>query len=136
MEEPLDSSSIELIGSNIANVEIADDSIKVNFAPAYIIKTMTGSVERTKWIQNGTLLFEKARLIGALPVLPAECTGGDVGENIYTYRDMIPLPLASQGCARCQLKVANSDRNIHIEASSVRLIMEEPAKYIEHIRPR
>ena len=56
---------------------------------------MTGSVERTKWWQNGELVFGGAELDedSPLPSLPVECVGGDVGENVYTYRDMIPLPL-------------------------------------------
>lgn len=131
----MDSSSIELPGSKIVKVEWSTYTVKVHFAPAFILKTMTGSLERTRWFQNGVLLFENANIIGELPSLPAVCTGGDVGENIYTYRDMIPLPLVSQGRAHCRLQVDNSERAIQIEAASVRLIMEEPAKYIEHIRP-
>jgi hypothetical protein len=131
----MDSSSIELPGSKIANIEINGDTVKVLFEPAYIIKTMTGSVERTKWWQNGALVFEQAELIERPDTLPATCTGGDVGENVYTYRDMIPVPLASQGRAHCHLKLENSDLAIKVQAAAVRLVMDEPPKYIEHIRP-
>jgi len=131
----VDSSSIELPGSVIAGVEVSDQSIKILFDPAYLFKTMTGSVERTKWRQKGALVFEGAELLGELPEFPAVCSGGDVGENIYTYRDMIPVPLTSQGRAHCTLKVENSERVIKVEASSVSLEMEDNAQYIEHIRP-
>lgn len=131
----MDSSSIELPGSVIAGVEVSGDIVKVFFDPAYLIKTMTGSAERTRWHQRGALVFEGAELRVDLPPLPAECSGGDVGENIYTYRDMIPIPLESHGRAHCKLKVEGSDLAICIEAKSVRLVLEDSAKYIEHIKP-
>jgi hypothetical protein len=100
-----------------------------------LIKTMTGSVERTRWWQNGELVFSGAELDGEspLPDLPAECSGGDVGENVYTYRDMIPVPLESVGHAHCDLHVGAA--GIRVQAQGVRLVLEDVAKYIEHIRP-
>ena len=40
--------------------------------------------------------------------LPREVAGGDVGENVYTYRDMIPVPLQSRGRAHCALKIGDA----------------------------
>jgi hypothetical protein len=131
----VDSSSIELPGSQILGVEQEGDVIRVLFDPAYVIKTMTGSVERTKWYQKGVLIFEGAELKEPLPQLPARCSGGDVGENVYTYRDMIPLPLASQGQAHCKIRLEGQQQAICIQADALRLVMQEPAKYLEHIRP-
>lgn len=133
----MDSTSIELAGSKISEVLIDGDTIKVRFEPAYLVKTMTGSVERTRWWQNGYLVFESAALLEdhPLPNLPAECAGGDVGENIYTYRDMVPVPLQSQGHAHCKLKIEGQEELIAVEASTINLEMEDVPKYIEHIRP-
>ncbi len=133
----MDSIHIDLVGSKISALQIEDDVIKVRFEPAYLMKTMTGSVERTRWWQNGGLVFKAATLDpdAILPELPAECTGGDVGENVYTYRDMIPSPLESRGRAHCDLKFANPDQSIRIQAEAVTLELEGVAKYIEHIRP-
>ena len=132
----MDSTSIELKGSRISAVDIDGDSIRVVFEPAYLVKTMTGSVERTRWWQNGALVFDQATMDedGQLPTLPAECRGGDVGENVYTYRDMVPIPLESRGRAHCALKF-DDDRVIRIEAAGVRLEMIDVPKYIEHLRP-
>lgn len=131
----MDSTSIQLPGSTIAGVTVDGDSVRVRFAPAYLIKTMTGSVERTRWRQDGALVFEGAQLdeAQAMPALPAECTGGDVGENVYTYRDMIPIPLDSRGRAHCLLRVG--DGVIRVDGEAVRLEMEEVPRYIEHLRP-
>ncbi len=129
----MDSSSIELPGSSIQRVEVRGDEVRILFAPARLIKTMTGSVERTQWTQEGELIFEQANLVSPLPALPAICDGGDVGENVYTYRDMIPIPLASQGRAYCKLKLASGDL-LAVEGSAVRLVMEGTAKYVAHLR--
>ena len=80
-------------------------------------------------------MFSAAQLDEASPIpgLPAECGGGDVGENVYTYRDMIPVPLESMGHAHCDLRVGEGA--IRVQAEGVRLVLEDVAKYIEHIRP-
>lgn len=131
----MDSTSIELLGSTIAAIEIDGETIRIEFEPAYLIKSMTGSVERTRWKQKGALVFEGAALgeDEPLPELPVECRGGDIGENIYTYRDMIPVPLNSHGHAHCALKLG--DAVLRVTATAVRLDMEGVPKYIEHLRP-
>ena len=132
----MDSTSIELCGSRISAVDVDGDTVSVRFSPAYLIKTMTGSVERTRWRQEGALVFSGAEIDDRepLPTLPADCLGGDVGENVYTYRDMVPVPLESHGRAHCVLKVA--DGVIRVDASAVRLVMDDVPKYIEHLRPQ
>lgn len=131
----MDSTSIELPGSTISAVEIEGDRVRVLFAPAYLVKTMTGSLERTRWWQNGALVFDDAELEAEepLPDLPAQCSGGDVVENVYTYRDMVPVPLASRGQAGCVLAVGGG--RIRVRGGGVRLEMDDVPKYIEHLRP-
>jgi hypothetical protein len=133
----MDSTSIELSGSRISAVEVDGDTVKVRFEPAYLVKTMTGSVERTRWWQNGYLVFEGAVLEdpAVLQLLPADCAGGDVGENVYTYRDMLPVPLTSSGHAHCDLHLKDSKDSLRIQAKGVHLDLEDVAKYIEHVRP-
>ena len=133
----MDSTSIDLVGSRIVAVKVDGDNVRVRFEPAYLIKTMTGSVERTRWWQNGELVFGGAELDSdqPLPALPAECVGGDVGENVYTYRDMIPVPLQSAGRAHCELKLADNEFPIRVVGTSVNLLLDDVAKYIEHLRP-
>jgi hypothetical protein len=131
----MDSTSIELSGSTITGIEIDGETIRVRFEPAYLVKTMTGSVKRTRWWQNGALIFNGASLDDEQPVpgFPAECTGGDVGENIYTYRDMVPVPLESHGHAHCALTFDQGA--IRIEGTAVSLELEGVPKYISHLRP-
>ena len=130
----MDSSSIVLNGSEIEKIELIGDTVKIYFSKAYILKTMTGSVEKTRWYQAGFLIFDNAE-IESQPALPAVCAGGDVSENVYTYRDMIPVPLESRGRAGCNLYFENSDERLIVHATAVRLQMLDVPKYIEHIRP-
>ena len=131
----MDSNTIELVGSEIRDVVVDGDTVRVRFAPAYLVKTLTGSAERTRWWQNGELVFAGAEIEGELPPLPATCAGGDVGENVYTYRDMIPMPLRSRGHVRCDLRVEGSDAHIRVTGEAVELRMEDVPKYIAHVRP-
>jgi hypothetical protein len=131
----VDSSSINLPGSEIDSISLDDaGTLRVHFSRAYIIKTMTGSVERTRWWQAGDLVIEDANLATSqLPAGPLVCAGGDVVENIYTYRDMIPVPLESRGSAGCKLRFEGCSDVLEARGSSVRLEMRETAKYIEHL---
>lgn len=131
----MDSSSIELHGSEIDAVSQENDRLRVHFSRAYIIKTMTGSEERTRWWQSGELVMEGATLEGEPPVAPLVCAGGDIEDNVFTYRDMIPIPLDSRGRAGCDLRFQGTDARLRVVADSVRLEMEDVPKYIEHIRP-
>ena len=85
------------LAPRIAAVDVAGDVIRVVFEPAYLVKTMTGSVERTRWWQNGALVFDGAELDAdePLPELPAECSGGDVGENVYVRALAVDEPRGS-----------------------------------------
>lgn len=130
----MDSSSIDLKGSEIESIEDNGDQVKIFFSRAYIIKTMTGSVEKTRWYQAGYLIFDQVEEKQIVEV-PAVCDGGDVGENVYTYRDMIPVPLQSHGHTHCDLRIKGSDDHLKIQAGSVKLEMLEVPKYIQHIRP-
>ena len=78
----MDSSSIDLPGSEIESIALDDGVLRVRFSRAYIIKTMTGSVERTKWWQAGDLVMEGAEVEGELPRGTLVCTGGDVSDNV------------------------------------------------------
>ncbi len=131
----MDSSSIDLPGSEIERITLEGDVLKVHFGRAYIIQTMSGSKERTRWWQAGALIFEGAEVEGEIPEGPLTCAGGDVGENIYTYRDMIPIPLESRGSAHCDLGFRDTDQRLVARATAVRLEMKDRPRYIEHIRP-
>jgi len=131
----MDSSSIELPGSEIESVTLQDGCLRIHFSRAYILKTMTGSQERTRWWQSGDLVMDGAKAESDLPAGPLICDGGDIDDNIYTYRDMIPLPLESRGHTRCDLRFRGTDARLVVTGETLRLEMTEVPKYIEHLRP-
>jgi hypothetical protein len=130
----MDSSSIQLPDSEIEHTVLADGVLRIRFSVAYIVKTMTGSTERTLWRQTGELVLTGAEAEAPLPQGAAVCAGGDVEENIYIYRDMIPVPLESRGHCRCDLRLKDLDARIVAVGDAIRLDMEDIPKYVRHLR--
>ncbi|MES9900454.1 MAG: hypothetical protein ABW148_15725 [Sedimenticola sp.] len=130
----MDSSSIELNGSEVESIQVDDGRVVLRLSRAIIIKTISGSTESTRWWQAGELIFEGAEVEGELPECPTVCAGGDVGENVYTYRDMIPVPLESRGHAHCDLRFEGSDVHLLVTGEGVKLKMDDRPRYIDHIR--
>jgi hypothetical protein len=130
----LDSISIDLKGSEISSIDLKDGCLRLRFSRAYLMKTMTGSNERTRWWQAGDLMIEGAEVASTIPSGPLVCGGGDIEENIYTYRDMIPIPLASRGHARCALRFDGIADLFVAQGREIRLEMRDTPKYIEHVR--
>jgi hypothetical protein len=133
--ETVETSSIELSGAEIDRIELADGRLRLHFPCVHIVKTMTGSAERTRWWQAGELIVDGAQPLAPLPLAPVLCAGGDIDENVYTYRDMIPLPLHGRGRVGCDLKLAGTEARISVRGEVLRLEMEGVPKYIEHLRP-
>jgi len=130
----MESSSIELPGSEIGVVSYRDGCLCICFSRVYIIKTMTGSHECTRWWQCGDLIMEGAKIESGLPEGRVICDGGDIDDNIFTYRDMIPVPLATRGHTRCDLGFRGTDRRLVAGGETLRLEMMDVPRYIEHIR--
>lgn len=132
----MDATSIDLTQSEISKITSEEGTVTIHFSRAILIKTMTGSEERTKWYQEGELIYGDAEITSdfELPEGTLKSIGGDVGENIYTYRDMIPIPLKSHGRASCALKLEGVEGVFSVEAESVEIKMHDRPYYIEHIK--
>jgi hypothetical protein len=131
----LDSSQINLPGSEIGSIDLEHGTLKVRFTRAYILKSMTGSKERTRWWQAGTLVVEGVEGEPTLPKGPFVCAGGDIDENVYTYRDLIPVPFRSRGSIRCLLRLEGRDAPLIVSGRAIRLEMTDMPRYIEHLAP-
>jgi hypothetical protein len=130
----MDSSSIQLPDTEISAVDYQSGCLRIHFSRAIIIKTMTGSAEKTLWWQAGDLLLDDAQVEGELPVGDAVCAGGDIDDNVYTYRDMIPLPLDSRGAIRLELKMRGDAPPLIASGSAIRLEMQGTPRYERHLR--
>ena len=131
----MDSASIELPGSELEAIRLEDGCLRLHFSRVIIMKTMTGSSETTRWWQTGDLVMEGVKVEGDPPTGPLVCVGGDIEDNIFTYRDMIPLPLSSRGCVGCDFSFRDTNTHLKVRATSIRMEMTDLPKYIEHVRP-
>lgn len=129
----MDSSQIDLPGSAIGSINLEQGTLRVHFTRAYILKSMTGSKERTRWWQVGSLVIEGVEGNPEIPEGPLVCAGGDIEENVYTYRDMIPVPLASRGTIRCLFRFEGRGAPLIATGRAVRLEMTGVPRYIEHV---
>ncbi len=131
----MDSSSIELPGSEIEDIRLQEGCLRIRFSRAFIVKTMTGSQESTRWWQAGDLVMEGALSEREVPKGPLVCDGGDLDENVFTYRDMVPIPLDTRGRTRCDLRFRGTYERLVVNGETLRLEMVDVPKYIEHIGP-
>lgn len=131
----MDSISLDLKGSEIESVVLEENRLSVVFSRAYLTKTLTGSVEQTRWWQSGRLEMEGAELESAIPFGPLVCESGEIEENIYSYRDMVPMPCDGRGHIRCTLRFVDVPHPLIVSGKSIRLTMDGTPRYIEHLRP-
>lgn len=131
----MDSTNIDLNGSLIESIQLEGDRLSIQFSRAFLVKTMTGSNEATRWWQAGSLVIDGVEMQSTLPEGPLLCVGGDLDENIYTYRDMLPIPFESRGHIRCELRFQGVDDRLLVMGQAARLTMLDTPKYIEHRRP-
>ncbi|MBK8637194.1 MAG: hypothetical protein IPN92_02535 [Chromatiaceae bacterium] len=130
----MDSASIELPGSELEAILVEDGCLRVRFSRAIIMKSMTGSSEQTRWWQMADLVMEGAEVEGDPPTGPLVCVGGDIEDNIFTYRGMIPLPLSTRGAVGCDLSFRDTPVHLKVMATAIRMEMKGLPKYIEHLR--
>lgn len=131
----MNASSIQIKGTEIAGASHTKGTFRLPFRRALIVKTMTGSTEQTLWWQAGELTIGGVeRVEGELPDDPAICARGDIDDNHYTYRDMIPIPLESRGQIRLLLYVQEREQPLIVTGDTIKLELRDSPKYIKHIR--
>ena len=144
----MDASSIQIADSEIAGMSSGaaspgdssgtssdDASFCLHFTRALILKTMTGSAEQTLWWQAGDLRIGGVeRVEGKLPQGHALCERGEVDDNQYTYRNMIPIPLKSRGHVRLELHLRDQQQPLIVAGRAIELVLRETPKYLRHLR--
>jgi hypothetical protein len=122
-------------GSEIERVVHEDSRVTVSFSPFYILVSLGGAEERTRWRQAGEMVIEDARIDDDFPRCPCVVAAGEFRNNMYLYKDLVPLPLDSRGDVACTLRFEGTDDSTTLSGSSIRLNPLGERKYIEHIRP-
>ena len=128
------SNTLQLPGAQLESIDRSDDEITLHFSQVHLVQEMEGAFEDSLWTQAVKLRIRGITLEGELPECPCELQGGDLTDNIYTYRDHAPLPINWRGEVRCKLVVAGSGAAFSIEGSSMQVEQIDHPRYIRHIK--
>ena len=126
--------TLQLPEARLESIDRDADTITLRFSQVYLVQEMENAFEDSLWTQAVNLSIRDYSLDGELPACPCEISGGDITNNIYTYRDHAPLPINWRGDVRCTLKVAGSDAAFTISGDSMQLEQIATPRYIRHIK--
>jgi hypothetical protein len=126
-------SSIQLPGAQLERIERGDNEIILHFSLVHLVQVMEGAFQDSLWQQACNLVIRNAEIDGELPACPCEIRGGDMTNNIYTYRDHAPLPIDWKGSVGCKFTIAGSGAVFSIDANAMRMEMIDHPRYIRHI---
>ena len=122
-----------ITGALLERIEQEDNTMTLHFSEVEIVKAMEGAFEDTLWKQACDLVIEDAVVDGDLPACPCELAGGDITNNIYTYRDHAPLPIAWRGEVGCTLKCTNGGAELSIQGDAMQPKLIGHPRYIKHV---
>ena len=124
---------LQLPGAQLESIEQNGDTVKLGFSLVHLVQEMEGAIEDSLWTQAIKLTVTGAEISGDLPDCPCEITGGDLVNNIFTYRDHAPLPIDWHGETRCILHVSDNN-SFTIEGDSIQVEQIDLPRYIKHVR--
>ncbi|HSG11288.1 MAG TPA: hypothetical protein VLB10_06020 [Gammaproteobacteria bacterium] len=124
---------LQLPGAQLESIEQNGDTVKLGFSLVHLVQEMEGAIEDSLWTQAIKLTVTGAEISGELPDCPCEIAGGDLVNNIFTYRDHAPLPIDWHGETRCMLHVSGNN-SFTIEGDSIQVEQIDLPRYIKHVR--
>ncbi len=125
---------MQLPGAQLASIEHDDDTLTLHFSRIDLIQEMEGAFEDSLWTQAVKLIIRHASLEGPLPDCPCVISGGDLTDNIYTYRNHAPLPIKWRGEVRCKLTVDGTAADITASGDGLEVQQLDYPRYIKHIK--
>ncbi|UCC56266.1 MAG: hypothetical protein JSU75_00330 [Gammaproteobacteria bacterium] len=126
--------TLQLPGAQLESIEQGDNEITLHFSQFHIVQEMENAYEDSLWTQACNLLLRNIKVSGDLPECPCEIKGGDLTNNIFTYRDHAPLPIDWHGDTGCRFIMAGSDTGFSIDAEYLQVERLEHPRYIKHIK--
>ena len=125
---------LQLPGAQLESIDQVDDSYTLHFSQVQLLQEMEGAIEDSLWTQAVNLTIKGTCITGDLPVCPCEISGGDLTDDIFTYRDHAPMPINWRGEVRCKLTVASNGELFAIDGDAMQLEQIDHPRYIKHIK--
>jgi hypothetical protein len=125
---------LQLPGAQLESIERAGNNITLHFSQVQLIQEMEGAIEDSLWTQAVNLTIREIIIEDRLPECPCIVKGGDLIDNIFTYRDHAPLPLNWHGEVRCKLAIEGTDNTFSIDGESMQLEQIGHPRYIKHMK--
>jgi hypothetical protein len=125
---------LQLPGAQLASIEQDGSTYTLHFSLLQLVQEMEGAFEDSLWTQAIDLVVREATLEGALPACPCVIKGGDLSDNIYTYRNHAPLPIRWRGEVGCKLVVDGTDAAFTLRGSGMEARPLDHPRYIRHIK--
>jgi hypothetical protein len=125
---------LQIPGAQLESIEQTDNEITLHFSQVQLVQEMEGAIEDSLWTQAVNLVIRDIEIEGKLPACPCVIKGGDMVDNIFTYRDHAPLPINWRGEVRCELTVEDTDTTFSIEGESMQLEQIDHPRYIRHMK--
>lgn len=126
--------TLQIPGAQLESIEQGDNEITLHFSQVQLLQEMEAAIEDSLWTQAINLTIRDIGIEGELPECPCVIKGGDMINNIFTYRDHAPLPINWQGEVRCVLTVEDSGAKFSIDGESMQLEQIGNPRYIKHIK--
>ncbi len=126
--------TLQLPGAQLESIEQGDNAITLHFSQFEIVQEMENTIENSLWTQACDLVLRNIEISGELPECPCEIKGGDLTDNIFTWRDHALLPIDWHGDTGCKFSVAGSDAEFSINAEFLQVKRLEHPRYIRHMK--
>jgi hypothetical protein len=124
---------LQIPGAQLERIERDDvDRITLHFSQVHMVQEMEGAFEDSLWSQAVRLTLHDIELEGELPACPCVLQGGELTNNIYTWRNEVALPINWRGDVGCKLTVAGNSFGIRANRMSLEQI--DYPRYIKHIK--
>jgi len=126
--------TLQIPGAQLDSIEQGDNEITLHFSQVQLLQEMEAAIEDSLWTQAVNLTIRDIEIEGELPECPCIIKGGDLVDNIFTYRDHAPMPINWRGEVRCMLIVEGTGETFSIEGESMQLEQIDHPRYIRHMK--
>ena len=125
---------LQIPGAQLESIEQGDNEITLHFSQVHLLQEMEAAIEDSLWTQAVNLTVREIEIEGELPECPCVIKGGDLVDNIFTYRDHAPMPIDWRGEVRCTFTVESTGTKFSIDGESMQLEQIDLPRYIKHIK--